>query len=144
MAQTSTEDINPDYTTIYNSTTDNNSKIIMELSDISKQYKGVADLSLSNINIKLFSGEILGLIGRSGAGKSTIMNLLTRFYDPKKGTVYIDDQDIKSVTLSSLRKSISMVSQDIILFDDTVRANIAYANMNASEDEIKKIIYKQI
>ena len=65
------------------------------------------------------------------------MNLLPRFYDPKKGTVSIDDQNISAVTLSSLRENISMVSQDIILFDDTIRANIAYANMNATDDQIK-------
>ena len=78
------------------------------------------------------------MVGHSGAGKSTIINLLPRFYDPKEGKVYIDEQNIRSVTLSSLRKNISMVSQDIILFDDTIRANIAYANMNASEEQIKK------
>ena len=61
--------------------------------------------------------------------KVRVVNLLPRFYDPNKGAVYIDEQNISSVTLSSLRKNISMVSQDIILFDDTVHANIAYANM---------------
>ena len=66
------------------------------------------------------------------------MNLLPRFYDPKQGKVYIDEQNIGLVTLSSLRKNISMVSQDIILFDDTVRANIAYAKLDASEEQIKK------
>ena len=77
-------------------------------------------------------------MGHSGAGKSTIVNLLPRFYDPQKGSVYIDGQNINSVTLSSLRKNISMVSQDIILFDDTVHANVAYANRNASEKQIKE------
>ena len=83
-------------------------------------------------------GSTVALVGHSGAGKSTIINLLPRFHDPKEGAVYIDQQNIKSVKLSSLRKNISMVSQDIILFDDTVRANIAYANMFASEEQLKK------
>ena len=64
--------------------------------------------------------------------------MLPRFYDPKKGAVYIDGQDISSVTIDSLRKNISLVSQDIILFDDTIRANIAYAKIDASDEEIKK------
>ena len=78
------------------------------------------------------------LVGHSGAGKSTIINLMPRFYDPNKGEIFIDGQNIRDVTLTSLRKNISLVSQDIILFDDTVRANVAYANLNASEEQIKK------
>ena len=77
-------------------------------------------------------------VGHSGAGKSTIINLLPRFYDPKKGQIFIDDQNTKSVNLKSLRKNISLVSQDISLFDDTIRNNIAYANVDASEDDIKE------
>ena len=105
---------------------------------ISFSYPNTEEQAVKNINISIDGGTTTALVGHSGAGKSTIINLLPRFYDPMDGTVYIDEQNISSVTLSSLRKSISMVSQDIILFDDTVRANIAYANMNASEDEIKK------
>jgi len=75
-------------------------------------------------------------VGHSGAGKSTIINLIPRFYDSSKGHIYIDGQNIRDVTLSSLRKNISLVSQDIILFDDTVRANIAYANLSASDEQI--------
>ena len=77
-------------------------------------------------------------VGHSGAGKSTIINLLPRFYDPQEGFIEIDNQNIHNVSLSSLRKNLSLVSQDIILFDDTVRNNIAYANANASEEEIVK------
>ena len=72
----------------------------------------------------------------SGAGKSTIFNLLPRFYDPQIGSILIDDQNIGKVSLQSLRKNISLVSQDITLFDDTVIANIAYANLNASKEEV--------
>ena len=94
--------------------------------------------AINNINFSIDGGSTAALVGHSGAGKSTIINLIPRFYDPKTGKIYIDDQNISNVTLLSLRKSISLVSQDIILFDDTVRANIAYANMNASNEEIKK------
>jgi len=94
--------------------------------------------AIKNINISIAGGTMAALVGHSGAGKSTIVNLLPRFYDPQKGAVYIDEQNINSVTLSSLRKNISMVSQDIILFDDTVHANVVYANRNASEKQIKE------
>tara|TARA_Y100000590_G_scaffold323763_1_gene367189 strand:+ start:2098 stop:3846 length:1749 start_codon:yes stop_codon:yes gene_type:complete len=94
--------------------------------------------AISNINIEINGGSTAALVGHSGAGKSTIINLLPRFFDPEKGEIYIDKQNILKVKLSSLRKNISLVSQDIILFDDTVRANIAYANLNASDEEIKQ------
>ena len=74
-------------------------------------------------------------VGHSGAGKSTIINLLPRFYDPQNGEIYIDGQNTRSINLKSLRKSISLVSQDVILFDTSVKENIIYANSNASEDE---------
>jgi ABC-type multidrug transport system, ATPase and permease components len=77
-------------------------------------------------------------VGHSGAGKSTIINLLPRFYDPQEGKIEVDDQNIKNVSLKSLRKNLSMVSQDVILFDDTVKNNIAYAKDNASQAEIEK------
>ena len=105
---------------------------------VSFSYPNTEDQAINNIDISIEGGTTVALVGHSGAGKSTIINLLPRFYDPKDGAVYIDEQNINSVTLSSLRKSISMVSQDIILFDDSVRANIAYAKMDASEEEIKK------
>ena len=79
---------------------------------------------------------MVAFVGHSGAGKSTIINLLPRFYDPQSGTIEIDGQDIKKVSLMSLRKNISMVSQDVILFDDTIRNNITYANNNASDEAL--------
>jgi len=105
---------------------------------VSFSYPNTEDQAVKNIDISIKGGTTVALVGHSGAGKSTIINLLPRFYDPKDGAIYIDEQNINSVTLSSLRKSLSMVSQDIILFDDSVRANIAYAKMDASEEEIKK------
>ena len=77
-------------------------------------------------------------VGHSGAGKSTIMNLLPRFYDPQEGSIRIDSQNIKDISLSSLRKNLSMVTQDVILFDDTIKNNILYAKEDASVDEIEK------
>ena len=113
-------------------------KYNIKFENINFAYPNTEEQAVKNINISIEGGSTVALVGHSGAGKSTIINLLPRFYDPKEGRVYIDEQDISSVTLFSLRKNISMVSQDIILFDDTVHANIAYANMNASEDQIKK------
>ena len=110
----------------------------IKFEEVSFSYPNTEEQAVKDINISVEGGTTVALVGHSGAGKSTIINLLPRFYDPKKGTVYVDEQNISSVTLSSLRKSISMVSQDIILFDDTVRANIAYANMSASEEQIRK------
>ena len=94
--------------------------------------------NVQNINISIKGGSTAAFVGHSGAGKSTIINLLPRFFDPREGEIHIDGQNISTVTLSSLRKNISMVSQDIILFDDTVRANIAYAKLDASEEQIKE------
>ena len=110
----------------------------IKFKEVTFSYPNTEDQAINNINISIEGGTTAALVGHSGAGKSTIINLLPRFYDPKNGSVYIDEQNISSVTLSSLRKNLSMVSQDIILFDDTVRANIAYANMNATEEQIKK------
>ena len=77
-------------------------------------------------------------VGHSGAGKSTIINLLPRFYDPQDGSIEIDDQDIKNISLSSLRKNLSLVSQDVILFDDTVKNNISYARVGATDEDVIK------
>jgi len=106
--------------------------------NVSFSYPTTREEAIKNINISIEGGSTAALVGHSGAGKSTIINLLPRFYDPIKGQIFIDNQDIRKVSLSSLRKNISLVSQDIILFDDTVRANIAYAKLNASEEEIEK------
>tara|TARA_B100001123_G_scaffold332946_1_gene375731 strand:- start:1276 stop:3021 length:1746 start_codon:yes stop_codon:yes gene_type:complete len=105
---------------------------------VSFAYPKTKEQAIKNINILIEGGSTAALVGHSGAGKSTIINLLPRFYDPEEGEVSIDGQCISKITLSSLRKNISMVSQDIILFDDTVRANIAYANLKATQEEIKK------
>ncbi len=91
---------------------------------------------LNGISLNIDSGEMTALVGHSGAGKSTIMNLIPRFYNPTSGEILIDDQKINNYSIKSLRKNISLVSQDISLFDDTVINNIKYSNLNASEKEI--------
>ena len=94
--------------------------------------------AIKNINLSIKGGTMAALVGHSGAGKSTILNLLPRFYDPQQGFIKIDNQNISKVNLNSLRKNISLVSQDIILFDDTIKKNIAYAKANATDEEILK------
>ena len=93
---------------------------------------------LSSINLKMLGGKMTSIVGHSGAGKSTILSLIPRFYDPKSGDIQIDNQSIYKCTISSLRKNISLVSQDTTLFDDTIRNNIAYANLDASQKEIEE------
>ena len=100
------------------------------------KYETTEKKAINNINFSIEGGTMTAFVGHSGAGKSTIINLLPRFYDPQKGSIKIDGQDISKVTLSSLRKNISMVSQDVILFDDTIKNNIAYAKKDASDEEI--------
>ena len=99
-------------------------------------YESTKNQAVRNINLEIEGGSMTAFVGHSGAGKSTIMNLLPRFYDPQEGNIEIDGQDITKVSLSSLRKNISLVSQDVILFDDTIKNNIAYANSLATQDEI--------
>ena len=104
--------------------------------NINFSYPSSDQHAVKNLNLVIKGGSTAALVGHSGAGKSTIFNLLPRFYDPQIGTILIDDQNIGKVSLQSLRKNISLVSQDITLFDDTVMANITYANLNASKEEV--------
>ena len=92
--------------------------------------------ALKNINAHIEGGTKVALVGPSGGGKSTFINLIPRFYDPQQGYIEIDSQNIKDVTIQSLRKHMAMVSQDVILFDDTVKANIAYGNIEATDEDI--------
>ena len=113
-------------------------KCNIEFDNVDYKYETTNEKAVRNINLKIDGGKITALVGQSGAGKSTIINLIPRFYDPQKGSIKIDDQNIKDISLISLRKYISLVSQDIVLFDDTVRNNIAYANPEASQADIEK------
>lgn len=92
--------------------------------------------AVKDFSLHIPGGRTVALVGRSGAGKSTIMNLVPRLYDPQSGVIKIDDQDIAGVTVASLRESMSIVSQDITLFNDTIRTNIALGKLTAPDDEI--------
>ena len=92
--------------------------------------------ALNGISLSVDAGKTVALVGPSGAGKSTVLNLIPRFYDVGSGRVTIDGRDVRDVTLDSLRDNIALVSQEILLFDDTIRANIAYGKPDATEEEI--------
>jgi subfamily B ATP-binding cassette protein MsbA len=92
--------------------------------------------ALTNLSTKIEGGTKVGLVGVSGSGKTTFLNLIPRFYHLKDGSILIDNQNINDINLNSLRKEISLVSQDVTLFDDTIRANILYGNATASNEEI--------
>jgi subfamily B ATP-binding cassette protein MsbA len=92
--------------------------------------------ALKNLSAKIEGGRKVGLVGISGSGKTTFLNLIPRFFNLVHGTILIDDQNINTINLNSLRKEISIVSQDVILFDDTIRSNILYGNTTATDDEI--------
>ena len=106
--------------------------------DVSFQYDNTAEKAVRDINITISGGSMSAFVGHSGAGKSTIINLLPRFYDPQNGEISIDNQNIKNISLNSLRKNISLVSQDVILFDESIKNNIAYADTNATQQEIEE------
>ena len=91
---------------------------------------------LNSINLDITGGEMTSLVGHSGAGKSSILNLIPRFYDCESGDVKIDSQSIYDLKIDSLRSNISLVNQDVTLFDDTIKNNIAYAKLDASDNEI--------
>ena len=109
----------------------------IEFKNVEFNYKTTAEKAIKGVSFKIKGNTMTALVGHSGAGKSTIINLIPRFYDPQNGIIEIDKQNIKNVSLNSLRKNISMVSQDVILFDDTIKNNIAYAKEHASDEEIK-------
>ncbi len=93
---------------------------------------------LRDIKLKVEKGQMLAIVGPSGVGKSTLVDLIPRFYDPSQGRVIIDGEDLKDVTLRSLRQQIGIVTQEVILFNDTIRANIAYGNLKASMEDIER------
>ena len=113
----------------------NNGEIVFENVNFKYDFENQKQ-TLENINIKIQPGKMTALVGLSGSGKSTILNLIPRFYNITSGDITFDGQSIKNITISSLRSEISLVSQDTTLFDDTIKNNIAYANLNASNEEI--------
>lgn len=111
----------------------------LEFKNVNFQYNKNTATTLNNINFKIHKGEKIGLVGESGGGKSTLFNLIIRFYDIETGEILINNQNIKNITLQSLRDSISLVNQETVLFDDTIYNNIQYANPNATKDQITQI-----
>jgi len=109
----------------------------IEFKNVTLHYPGAAKPALGNVSFKIQAGEKVALVGRSGGGKTTLVNLLPRFYELQQGSVFLDGVDIRSLNRESLRKQFALVSQDIILFNDTVFNNIAYGVLrNAGEQEV--------
>ncbi|MBD1140477.1 ABC transporter ATP-binding protein, partial [Pelagibacterales bacterium SAG-MED38] len=113
----------------------------IEFKNVEFSYDNISDentkkTTLKNINLKMLGGKMTALVGYSGSGKSTILNLIPRIYDAENGDITIDNQSIYKTKIVSLRENISFVSQDTNLFDDTIKNNIAYADMDATDDEI--------
>ena len=111
-------------------------KANINFNNVSFAYEESERKVLENVNLEIEGGSMTSLVGHSGAGKSTILNLIPRFYDATNGDVTIDGQSIYKSSINSLRSNISLVNQDITLFDDTIKNNIAYANESASDEEI--------
>jgi subfamily B ATP-binding cassette protein MsbA len=108
----------------------------IRLERVSFAYVPAGAPALVDLDLDVPAGKTVALVGPSGAGKSTVLNLIPRFYDVDAGAVSIDGQDVRAVTLESLRRAIGLVSQEIVLFDDTIRMNIAYGKPEASDEEI--------
>ncbi len=108
----------------------------IKFQNVNFSYETKEGKTLNSINLKFDGGKMTSLVGHSGSGKSTIMNLIPRFYDIQSGEIVIDDQSIQKITIKSLREQISMVSQETTLFDDTIKNNIKYGRENATDDEI--------
>ncbi|MBI5341958.1 MAG: lipid A export permease/ATP-binding protein MsbA [Deltaproteobacteria bacterium] len=110
----------------------------IELDHVDFRYHGEGDYILKDISLRVPAGTMVAIVGSSGAGKTTLVDLLPRFYDPQNGAIRIDGTDLRDVSLSSLRSQIGIVSQHTILFNDTVRANISYGMPDASPSKIEE------
>jgi len=108
----------------------------IEFKNVNFKYKNTEKNVLNSINLKIIGGKMNALVGHSGAGKSTILNLIPRFFNCIDGDILIDNQLLNKLKIDSLRKQISLVSQDTTLFDDTIRNNIAYSKPDATDEEI--------
>jgi subfamily B ATP-binding cassette protein MsbA len=110
---------------------------VIEFRDVHFSYAGAEDVTLRGVSFTIRGGQTLAIVGRSGAGKTTLVNLIPRFYDVTEGAITIDGHDIRDVTLASLRGQIAIVTQETVLFDDTIAANIAYGRPGAAQAEIE-------
>jgi subfamily B ATP-binding cassette protein MsbA len=108
----------------------------IQLKDVSFGYANESRVVLQNINLQINAGQMVALVGQSGGGKSTLTKLLPRFHDPSSGAVLWDGVDLRDATISSLRKQIALVTQETVLFNDSVRHNIAYGKPEATDEEI--------
>ena len=111
----------------------------IKFKNINFSYNSEEAITLKSINLDFEGGKMTSLVGHSGSGKSTIMNLIPRFYDAQSGDILIDNQSIYQTTIDSIRKEISMVSQETTLFDDTIKNNIKYAKENATDEEVYEV-----
>ena len=107
----------------------------LDVKDITFSYDGEHQV-LKNVSLSAKAGQTIAVVGHSGSGKSSLINLIPRFYDPQQGQILIDGQDIQSVTLESLRKQVAYVSQDVIIFDDTIKNNIRYGTPDATDEQV--------
>ena len=130
-------DIKSDIQDVDHATEVNDLKNSLSFNNVSFSYGDEKDKVLNNINFQIKKGEILALVGPSGAGKSTLVDLIPRFYDTLSGSIKIDGKDIKELKINSLRSLMGIVTQETFLFDDSVKANIAYGVENISDDKIK-------
>ena len=130
-------DIKSDIQDVDNAVEVNDLKNTLSFDNVSFSYGDEKDKVLNNINFQINKGEILALVGPSGAGKSTLVDLIPRFYDTLSGSIKIDGKDIKELKINSLRSLMGIVTQETFLFDDSVKANIAYGVENISDEKIK-------
>lgn len=128
--------VEPDVKDSDNAVSLENPKGVIEFKDVTFKYNDGADYVLKDVNMKVEAGEYVALVGESGAGKSTMCNLIPRFYEVSEGAITVDGMDIKDITLKSLRGNIGMVQQDVYLFAGTVIENIRYGRPDATDEEI--------
>ncbi|OUX37505.1 MAG: hypothetical protein CBE33_03140 [Candidatus Pelagibacter sp. TMED273] len=118
----------------------NSFKNSINFKDVNFKYEGQDSLILDNINLEIFKGQTVAIVGKSGAGKTTLTDLLPRFYDPISGNIFIDKINLKDLNLKNLRDLYGIVTQNVILFNDTIKNNIIHGNKNASENDVNKAV----
>lgn len=131
-------DIEPEIKDKENAITLNEKAANIEIKNLDFKYPGNKDVSLKDINLFVKKGKTIALVGSSGAGKTTLLNLIPRFYDCDKGEILVNGKNIKDLTLKSLREHVSLVSQDVAIFDASIKDNIKYGSLDATDKEIEK------